>query len=141
MRHLGQYLTVAIAAAAFAAAQTAYTPQFKGDPAHSTAEAVALGYMRTVGNAEKLYNRKHGAYATTLHDLVGTGSFTRRMISPQRGDYAVKFHSTGKEFTLAMTPNQFDAAHRAFFMDETGVIRAEDDKPATASSPPVTANR
>ncbi len=134
-------MTLLIIVCALAAAQTGYTPQFKGDPAHSTAEAVALGYMRTVGNAQKLYNRKHGSYATSLRDLVGTGSFTRRMVATQRGDYAVKFHSTGKEFTLTMVPSQFDAAHRAFFMDETGTIRAEDDKPATAASPPVKAER
>lgn len=123
-----------------AVAQTdapAYTPKFPGDPAHSNAEASALGYMRTVGSAQRQYKAKHGAYATSLPGLVGTGSFTRRMTATDRGDYTVKFRSTGKEFSLSLVPKTFDAAHRAFYMDDTGKIRAEDSKPATAGSEPV----
>ncbi len=132
LRNLAIMLTLAIAAAA----QTAYQPKFPGDPAHSDAEAAALGYMRTVGNAQREYKKKHGAYATTLPELVGSVSFTRRMTKTDRGDYTVRFHSTGKDYTLSMVPKQFDAAHRAFFMDDTGVIRAEEDKLATRESPP-----
>ncbi|MGZ4819714.1 MAG: hypothetical protein ACXVZJ_13880 [Terriglobales bacterium] len=132
-------LVVVAVVSAFAAAQSAYQPKFKGDPAHSDAEAGALGYMRTVVIAQRLYKKKHGDYATSLPSLVGSGSFTRRMINTERGDYTAQFRSTGKNFSLAMAPRQFDAAHRAFFVDDTGTIRAEDDKPASASSPPVKA--
>lgn len=126
---------------AFALAQTGYQPKFKGDPAHSDAEAVALGYMRTVVIAQRLYKKKHPDYATSLAGLVGSGSFTRRMISTERGDYTAEFQSTGKNFSLAMTPKQYDEAHRAFFVDDTGTIRAEEDKPATAASPPLKASK
>jgi type II secretory pathway pseudopilin PulG len=118
-------------------AQTAYQPKFPGDPAHSDAEAAALGYMRTVASAQREYKKRHGAYAKTLRELVGSVSFTRRMIKTDRGDYTVKFQSTGKDYWLAMVPRQFDAAHRAFYMDDSGVIRAEADKLATKESPPV----
>ncbi|MGH9520950.1 MAG: hypothetical protein ACRD3E_00300 [Terriglobales bacterium] len=114
-----------------------YTPKFRGDPAHSNAEAVALGYMRTVAVAEQLYKKKHGAYAGSLHELIGHGSFTRRMTAPEQGDYTVKFRGATKDWSLALVPKTFDADHRAFFMDESGTIRAEADKPATASSEPV----
>jgi hypothetical protein len=123
-----------------ASAQSGYQPKFKGDPAHSDAEASALGYMRTVVIAQRLYKKKHPEYATSLAALVGSGSFTRRMISTERGDYIAQFQSTGKNFSLAMAPKQFDEAHRAFFVDDTGTIRAEPDKPATASSPPLKAS-
>ncbi len=126
--------------ALLASAQTTYTPQFKGDPAHSSAEAGALGYMRTVLYAQRLYKKKHGDYATSLQALVGHGSFTRRMTKTDRGDYSVRFHSTGKEFSLSMVPKQFDAAHRSFYANEMGTIRVEDDKPATESSPPLRAD-
>jgi hypothetical protein len=59
------------------------------------------------------------------------------MVSTDRGDYTVKFHSTGKDFSLAMVPKTFDAEHRSFYIDETGTIRAEGAKPANASSEPV----
>ncbi len=131
---------IALFFSTLASAQTPYTPQFKGDPAHSTAEAAALAYMRTVIYAERVYHKKHGAYATTLHALVGSSSFTRRMTNPDRGDYTVHFTSTGKDYFLGMVPKQFDAAHRAFFADDTGAIRVEDDKPATLTSPPLKPN-
>ena len=115
----------------------AYTPKFPGDPAQSNAEAAALGYMRTVAYSQNVYKKKHGAYATSLAALVGSHSFTRRMVSTDRGDYTVKFQSTGRNYSLSLVPKTFDAAHRAFYMDETGVIRAEAGKPATAQSEPL----
>lgn len=120
--------------AAQSAEAPAYKPKFAGDPAHSGAEAGTLGYIRTVLNAQKLYKKKHGSYATTLPGLINTGSFTRRMTKTDRGDYYVSFHSHTDGFSLALTPKPFDAAHRAFYSDETNVIRAETDKPATQDS-------
>lgn len=115
----------------------AYTPKYPGDPAHSNDEAFAIAYMRTVAVAEKLYKKKHGVYADSLHALVGHGSFTRRMASTDQGDYNVKFHATSKEWSVAMVPKSFDGDHRAFFLDDSGTVRAEADKPANASSEPV----
>ena len=82
-RTVKRFISVAISVAILAAmvsAQAAYQPKFKGDPAHSSAEAAALGYMRTVTMAERLYKKKHAQYATSLSELVAHGSFTRRMI-------------------------------------------------------------
>jgi len=132
-----------LATGAFAQTDTApasgqagsYQPKFAGDKAHSNAEAAALGYIRTVLTAQKLYKKKHAGYATALANLVGTGSFTKRMATTDRGDYKVGFKGTAEKFDVTMTPKQFDADHRAFYADETGSIRAEDDKPATSSSP------
>ena len=138
MKLAGFTLLVLFAFSAVAQIQSPpYTPKFPGDPAHSNAEAVALGYMRTVAVAEQLYKKKHGAYADSLHALIGHGSFTRRMTAPEQGDYTVKFHGNAKEWTLTMVPKTFDGDHRAFFMDDRGKIRAEAGKPATASSEPV----
>ena len=113
----------------------AYQPKFPGDPAHSDAEAAALGYMRTVINAQKIYYKRHQAYATMLNQLVGQGSFTRRMVRTDRGDYTVQFRGTGKTYSLTLVPRQYDAAHRAFYVDESGQFRVEADKPASKSSP------
>ncbi len=112
-----------------------YQPKFHGDPAHSDSEALALGYMRTVLRAQKLYERKNGKYAPSLMDLVHTGSFTRRMVDPHRGDYTASFHSHKDGFELTMTPQNMDANHRSFFADEKGIIRGDDQKPADESSP------
>ena len=118
------------------AAPTEYTPKFKGDPAKSDAESSALGYLRTVVRAERYYNSKVGHYATTLRELGGHGSFTKRMAkTTDRGDYTVDFNGKKNSYSVALTPKQFDESHRAFYAKEDGKIRVESDKPAGPSSP------
>ena len=116
--------------------QTAYKPHFKGDPARTNAEASALGYMRTVIDAQKAFKKKHTKYATSLPALINTGSFTRRMAKTDRGDYTVTFKAPSTtHFSIQLTPKAFDAEHRAFYVEENGIIKTETDKPATAESP------
>ena len=119
--------------------QSSYTPKFAGDPARSDSEAAALGYMRVVVNAQKNYKKKHAGYATSLAALVNQGSFTKRMVATQRGDYTVKFKGEKDGYSLWMTPTTMDAKHRAFFVDESGKIKGEEDKQASASSTGVSA--
>ena len=104
-------------------------------PARSQDEAVSLGYLHTVVNAQKNYKRKYGAYATSLAALVHSGSFTKRMATTDRGAYTVQFHGKPEAYSLLLTPKQFGSDHRAFYVDEAGKIRVEEDKPATAESP------
>jgi hypothetical protein len=119
------------------AAQTTYQPKFKGDPARSESEANALGYMRTVIRAQQQYYKKNDKYASTLAELVHTGSFTRRMTQTDRGDYTVSFHSRKDGYELTMTPKQLDPEHRAFYANEDGVIHADEQKAADENSPVV----
>src|SRR5713226_10010174 len=120
-----------------AAAQTPYQPKFKGDPAKSDSEAAALGYMRTVLRAQKLYKKKNNKFAASLADLVHTGSFTKRMVKTDRGDYSVGFRPNKDGFELTMTPKQLDAEHRSFYASEDGVIHGDDQGPASEKSPVV----
>jgi len=133
-------------AALLAGAQTltTYQPKFKGDPARSDSEAAALGYLRTFLRAQKIYKKKNDHFATSLMDLAKTGSFTRRMVSTQRGDYTVKFtpHKEKDTFEILMTPRQLDSTHRSFYAKdegmtrrEDGAIRADDQKEADEHSP------
>jgi hypothetical protein len=121
------------------AAQTApaYKPKFTGDPARSDSEAAALGYMRVVIRAQKLFNRQYGHYATSLNDLVHSGTFTKRMVDPNRGDYTVGFKGKDDGYTLSMTPQHLDAEHRSFYAEEDGKIHADEEKPADEKSPVV----
>lgn len=133
---------IAALLAALAAAQAPspslppYQPKFKGDPARSDSEAAALGYMRTFLRAQKIYKKKYSHYATTLLDLAKTGSFTRRMVATDRGDYTVKFkpHKEKDTFEITLAPKQQDTTHRSFFSDDQGKIRADEQKEADAGS-------
>ena len=118
-----------------ATAQTTYQPKFPGDPARSDSEASALGYMRTLLRAQHTYKKKNGNYASSLAQLVHTGTFTKRMTNLEQGDYTVSFHSHKDGFDLLLTPKQQDAEHRSFFAKEDGVIHAEEDKTANEDSP------
>ena len=78
--------------------------------------------------AQKIYYKKNNKYAASLADLVHTGSFTKRMVNPDRGDYSVGFRPNKDGFELTLTPKQLDAEHRSFYADEdarsTRTIRA-----------------
>jgi hypothetical protein len=132
---LGAFCTLLIAA--LVSAQAVYQPKFKGDPARSDAEAAALGYLRTFLRAQKIYKKKNDHYATSLLDLAHIGSFTRRMVSTDRGDYTVKFkaHKEKDTFEITMVPKQFAPDRRSFFSDEEGKIRVDEQKEADDSSP------
>jgi hypothetical protein len=116
---------------------SSYTPKFKGDPARSDSEADGLAYMRVVVRAQKQFNKQYGHYATTLNELVHTGSFTKRMVSPTRGDYTVSYKGKKDSYLLTMVPKVLDATHRSFYADEDGKIHADDSKPADKDSPVV----
>ncbi|MFZ0954427.1 MAG: hypothetical protein WAN17_19310 [Candidatus Sulfotelmatobacter sp.] len=114
-----------------------YQPKFRGDPARSDSEAEALAYMRVVIRAEHQFNKQYDHYATTLNELVHSGSFTKRMVNPNRGDYTVGFEGKKDSFILTMTPTHLDAEHRSFCAEDDGKIHADEEKPADAKSPVV----
>jgi hypothetical protein len=127
----------AVLIAVLASAQSLYQPKFKGDPARSESEAEALGYLRTFLRAQKIYKKKNNHYATSLLDLAHVGSFTRRMVNPDRGDYTVQFNANKEKdtFKISMVPKQFAPDHRSFFSDQEGKIRADEAKEADEDSP------
>jgi hypothetical protein len=123
-----------------ASAQTpagTYQPKFSGDPARSDSEAGALGYMRVVLRAQHRFEKQYGHFATSLAELVHSGSFTKRMVNPDRGDYTVGFKGKKDSFVLTMTPKHLDAQHRSFYAEDDGKIHADEEKPADAESPVV----
>ena len=115
----------------------AYTPKFHGDPAHSDSEAAALAYMRVVMRAQMLFNKQYGHYATSLSQLVHTGTFTQRLVNTERGDYTVGFKSKKDNFVLTMTPKNLDAQHRSFYAENDGKIHADETNAADSNSPVV----
>jgi hypothetical protein len=117
-----------------AQAASTYQPKFTGDPARSDSEAAALAYMRVVLRAQHHFEKQYGHFAMSLAELVHTGTFTKRMVNPDRGDYTVHFKGKKDSFMLSMTPKQQDAQHRSFYAEDDGKIRGEEDKAANADS-------
>jgi hypothetical protein len=136
--------TVAITASAVFAQEPAPAPQssapayqqkFPGDPARSDSEAAALAYVRVFLRAQRQFNKQYGHYATSLAELVHSGSFTKRMVNPDRGDYTASFKGKKDSFILTMSPKQLDAQHRSFYAEDDGKIHADEEKPADPDSP------
>jgi len=118
-------------------ATSTYTPKFPGDPARSDSEAAALGYMRVVIRAERAFNKQYNHFALSLAELVHSGTFTKRMVNPDRGDYTVSYKGKKDSYVLTMTPKSLDAQHRSFYAEDDGKIHADETKPADADSPVV----
>jgi hypothetical protein len=116
---------------------TTYQPKFHGDPAHSDSEAAALAYMRVVIRAQHQFQKQYGHFAKSLTDLVHSGTFTKRMVNPNRGDYTAGFKGKDDSYILTMSPQHLDAEHRSFYAEEDAKIHADEEKPADANSPVV----
>jgi hypothetical protein len=114
-----------------------YQPKFPGDPARSDSEAAALAYMRVVIRAQRQFNKQYDHFAKTLAELVHSGSFTKRMVNPDRGDYTASFKGKDDSYVLTMTPKFMDVQHRSFYAEDDGKIHADETKPADADSPVV----
>ena len=126
---------IVLAVSVTAAAQTPYQPKFKGDPASRTRKPPPSATCDRPAGPEAYY--KNNKFAASLADLVHSGSFTKRMVNPDRGDYSVGFRPNKDGFELTLTPKQLDAEHRSFYADEDGQIHADDQAPAKEKSPPV----
>jgi hypothetical protein len=114
-----------------------YQPKFAGDPARSESEANALAYMRVVLRAQRQFEKQYDHFATTLPELVHSGSFTKRLVNTNRGDYTANFQGKKDSFILTMTPRQLDAQHRSFYAEEDFKIHADETKAADGESPVV----
>jgi hypothetical protein len=119
----------------------AYTPKYHSDPAHSDSEFAALAYMRVVMRAEVGFNKQYGHYASSLRELVHSGTFTQRMVNPDRGDYTVGYKAKKDNYILTMTPKLLDAQHRSFYAENDGKIHADETKAADGDSPVVETHR
>ncbi len=114
-----------------------YQPKFANDPARSDSEAAALAYMRVVIRAQRQFNKQYDHFATSLAELVHSGSFTKRMVNPERGDYTASFKGKKDSYVLTMTPKNLDAQHRSFYAEDDGKIHADEAKAADGDSPVV----
>jgi hypothetical protein len=128
-------LLLGVAPARAQSPSATYQPKFPGDPARSDSEAAALAYMRVVLRAQHRFEKQYGHFAVSLAELVHSGSFTKRMVNPNRGDYTASFKGKKDSFILTMAPQHLDAQHRSFYAEDDGKIHADEEKPADANSP------
>jgi outer membrane lipoprotein-sorting protein len=91
--------------------------------------------MRVVIRANRAFNKQYDHFALTLNELVHSGTFTKRMVNPDRGDYTASYKGKKDSYVLTMTPKAMDAQHRSFYAEDDGKIHADETKAADADSP------
>jgi len=95
-------------------------------------EAAALVALKDINSAQADFIRRTRRYAQTTNELI-----VDRLLSgePRAEGYTIQMlpSADAVRYTVTAAPQAPNARH--FFTDETGTIRAETGKPATANSP------
>ena len=81
------------------------------------------------------FNKQYDHYATHPRRTGALGTFTQRMVNPDRGDYTASFKGKKDSYIFTMTPKNLDAQHRSFYAEDDGKIHGDESKPADGDSP------
>jgi hypothetical protein len=97
-------------------------------------EAAALAALKDINRAQADFIRRTRRYAQRTEELIAERLLTTE---PAAEGYTLLMlpSADAVRYTVKATPAKVDARH--FFTDQTGVIRAETGKPATAESPEI----
>lgn len=105
-------------------------------------EAGALSWMVKINAAQRDHFDRFRRYALTTEDLVTTLMLQAEPDSKQLG-YEIRLRpsAAADKYTLLALPLSDPGAHRFFFSDSTGSVRAENGKEAGPGSPLVTGDK
>ena len=97
-------------------------------------EAAAIAALKDINRAQADFIRRTRRYAQRTEELIADRLLTAE---PSAEGYTLSMlpSADAVSYTAKATPAQPAARH--FFTDQTGVIRAENGKPATAESPEI----
>jgi hypothetical protein len=115
-------------------------PTASKSPASTAAadENAALDALRKVNDAQSTYFKVNRRYAITLDELIEI-HFLKAEPSAAGYDFRLRPAADAQSYRLFAAPKASGsaAAARYLFTDQTGTIRAESGKEATAESPAV----
>lgn len=100
-------------------------------------EAMAIGAMMMIANAEETYKKTSGNYGT-LDQLLAAKIISKEMI--EGANYKFEVFVTGDKFEVFAVPVEYGKnAKTSYFIDQTQVLRGADHSGASANSsdPPI----
>jgi hypothetical protein len=101
-------------------------------------ENAALETMRKVNEAQSTYFKLNRRYAIGYDELVAAHLLDGEPTAAQTGyDFKLRPTADAQTYKISVVPGGGSTAVRYFYTDQTGVIRAEAGKDATADSPEV----
>jgi competence protein ComGC len=103
-----------------------------------TDETVAISALRNISTAQQTYSVSHDGDYATLSQLVDAGFLDSRYSSSKPiKQYVLTMNVNSKSYSCTADPDT-GVQGRHFYIDsDTGVIRANDTKQASASDPPM----
>jgi hypothetical protein len=120
--------------------QTTVKEATPAQPSSSKApdESAALDTIAKVNDAESSYFRRNRRYALTFEELVEAHLLNSVPAPVQTGyDFTLRPSADAQTYKLAVNPAASSPTARHFFSDESGTVRAEAGRDATADSPKI----
>ena len=102
-------------------------------------ENAALDALRKINDAQSTYFKVNRRFALAFDELVEARLLRSEPSTAETGyEFKLRPAADAQTFKLSVIPaGTSSTAARYLFMDQTGVIRAESEKEATADSPAV----
>jgi hypothetical protein len=101
-------------------------------------ESAALDAIAKINDAESNYFRRNRRYALTIDELVDAHLLDSAPASAQTGyDFSLRPSADAQTYTLSVNPTAPTPSARHFFTDNSGAVRAEAGRDATADSPKI----
>jgi Tfp pilus assembly protein PilE len=99
-------------------------------------EKAAIAALSQINQAQKDFIRRNRRYALGYEDLISDHLL---QAEPTAQGYRIEMKPSpdASRYTISATPTNASATARHLFTDETGVIRVEQSKDATATSPAI----
>jgi hypothetical protein len=99
-------------------------------------EAVAVDTLQKINEAQATYFKINRRYALTYDELIEARLLPKEPSAAETGyDFKLRPAADAASFKISVTPADSNVTNaRYLFMDQTGVIRAETGKDATADS-------
>ncbi len=102
-------------------------------------ESSTLQTLRTLVSANEQYRTRFGGFADSLANIESAG-YTDAGFSSGNSKSGYTFSYTGTRWAYSINSNPTthnSSGRRYFFVDESGVIRADESAQATTTSPPI----
>jgi hypothetical protein len=100
-------------------------------------ETTVLDAISKINEAQSNYFKRNRRYALTLDELVEARLLKDISTSQMGYDFTLRPAADAQTYRMSANPVNASSAARHFFTDQSGAVRAENGKDATADSPKI----
>jgi hypothetical protein len=113
-------------------------PVSQAPPNKAPDEKVAVQALASTNEAQSIHFKRFRRYALTFNELIDSRLLKTEPTVDETGyEFRLRPTADAQSYTISAAPTSASTSARHLFTNQTGVIRAELDKEATATSPEV----